>query len=175
MSADLAKKTCKMCGMEIPQVARKCPFCQHFQNRWVMLMFHPASIALFACLPIVAILIFFHTILDPGENFETYKDQIAITDRQITFGDTKSGGTVAIIGTIKNTSPIPWKEIHFHADFFDAQGHRTDVAEEHAYNFYLPANGTSSFKISFRREFPESSYVKQTIRIVTAKDAKSRW
>jgi hypothetical protein len=79
------------------------------------------------------------------------------------------------MGTIKNTSPVPWKEIQFHVDFLDASGKRADVGEREDYNFRLPANGTSSFKVSFRREFPETNYAKHIVRVVTAKDARARW
>ncbi len=175
MDTDLAKKTCKMCRMEIPKEARKCPFCHHFQNRASMVMYHPAFIALFACLPLGAMLIMFATIFDAGQNYETYRDQVVITDSQIAYGDTKSGATVAVIGTIKNTSPFSWKEIQFHVDFLDAAGRRTDVGEKEDNSFRLPANGTSSFKVSFRREFPETNYVRHTVRVVAAKDARARW
>ena len=174
MDAPLAKKTCKMCYMEIPQQARKCPHCHHFQNRWSMVMFHPAFAVCFACLPMAAMLIVFATIFDSGENYETYKDQIHITDSQIALG-TKSGATVAVIGTITNASRVSWKEIQFHVDFLDTTGKRVDVGEREDYSFRLPAGETSSFKVSFRREFPETNYVKHVVRVVSAKDARARW
>jgi|SRR2546426_10019851 len=175
MEPHLATKICKMCCMQIPNEARKCPHCHHFQNRLSMLMFHPGFVALFACLPIAAMLIIFGTVFDAGANYENYKDQIVITDSQLVFGDMKSGATVAVIGTIKNVSPVSWKEIQFHVDFLDAAGKRIDVGEREDYSFRLPANGTSSFKVSFRREFPETNYVKQSVRVVAAKDARARW
>jgi len=161
--------------MEIPQQARKCPHCHHFQNRWSILMYHPAFAVLFASLPIAVALVMFAVLFDPGENYEAYRDQIVISDSQIAFGDTKSGATVAVIGTIKNTSQISWKEIQFHVDFLDAAGKRVDVGEKEDYSFRLPAGETSSFKLSFRREFPETNYVKHVVRIVGAKDAKAKW
>ena len=175
MDASLINKTCKMCCMEIPQQARKCPHCHHFQNRLTMVMFHPTFAVCFACVPLVAMLIVFATIFDTGENYETYKDQIVISDSQIALGDTKSGTTVAVIGTIKNTSRVSWKEIQFHVDFLDAAGKRVDVGEREDYSFRLPAGETSSFKVSFRREFPETNYVKHVVRIVGANDVRARW
>jgi ribosomal protein L40E len=175
MNIDVVKKTCRMCWMDIPKEARKCPYCHHFQNRLSMILYHPAFAVLFACLPMAAMLIVFATIFDRGENYEGYKDQIVIQDSQIVFGDTKSAATVAVLGMIKNTSPVPWKEIQFHADFLDAEGRRADVGEKEEYSLYLPPSATSSFKVSFRREFPETNYVKHTIRVVAAKDARARW
>ena len=161
--------------MEIAKEARKCPYCQHFQNRLSMVMFHPGIAVLFASAPLVIFMIFFEMFFDRGEDYQGYQDQIEIADSEIAFGDTKSGATVAVIGTIKNTSPISWKDIEFHADFFDVQGRRTDVGSREDYQFYLPANGTSSFKVSFRREFPEANYVKHKVRVANAKDSKARW
>ena len=175
MDAPLAKKTCKICCMEIPQQARKCPYCHHFQNRWSMVMFHPAFALLFASLPLAAMLTAFAMIFDTGENYETYKNQIIIADTRIAFGDTKSSATVAVIGTIKNTSQVSWKDITFHADFLDAADKRVDVGEREDYTFRLPAGQTSSFKLSFRREFPETNYVKTVVRVVGAKDVRARW
>jgi len=170
-----AQKTCKMCCMEIPQQARKCPHCQHFQNRLSLFMFHPAFAFLGFSLPLVAMMIVFSSIFDKGENYETYKDQILISDSQIAFGDAKSGTTVAVIGTIKNTSKVSWKEIQFHVDFLDAAGRRADVGEKDDYSFRLPASETSSFKVSFHREFPETNYVKPVVRIVGAKDVRANF
>lgn len=161
--------------MDIPKEARKCPHCHHFQNRLSMVMFHPGVAVLSGCLPLAVMLVVFATIFDQGEDYQSYKDQIEITDSEISFGDTKSGATVAVIGTIKNTSPVPWKEIQFHVDFLDAEGRRADVGQKEEYSFYLPPNATSSFKVSFRREFPETNYVKHNVRVVTAKDARARW
>jgi hypothetical protein len=175
MDDTLAQKKCKMCYMEIPQQSRKCPYCHHFQNRWSMVIFHPASAVFFACLPMAVMLIAFATLFDTGEKYEIYKNQITITDTQIALGDTKSGATVAVIGLIKNTSRVSWKEILFHVDFLDAAGKRVDVGEREDYNFRLPAGETSSFKVSFRREFSETNYVQPVVRIVGAKDERARW
>jgi hypothetical protein len=140
-----------------------------------MVMFHPAFAVCFACLPLGAMLFVFASIFDTGENYETYKDQIHIADSEIAFGDTKSGGTVAVIGTITNASRVSWREIQFHVDFLDAAGKRADVGEREDYSFRLPAGEASSFKVSFRREFPATNYVKPVVRVVGAKDVRARW
>ena len=171
----LAKKTCKMCCTEIPQQARKCPYGHHFQHRWTMVIFHPAFAVCFTFLPFAAMIFVFARILDRGENYETYRDQIHVSGSQIAFGDTQSGATVAVIGTITNASRVSWKEIQFHVDFFDAAGKRADVGEREDYSFRLPAGETTSFKISFRREFPEANYVTPAVRVVGAKDVRARW
>jgi hypothetical protein len=178
MGTDVEKKICKACCMEIPAKARKCLYCQQFQTRSWTLLFEPGSAwlpSLFLLLGLGAMLIAFDKMFDSGEDYQVYKDQIAITESQIAFGETKSGDTIAVMGTIKNNSPISWKDIHFHAEFFDEAGKRADVGEKEEYAFYLPASGSSSFKISFRREFPQGRYVKHSVRVLTAKDARAKW
>lgn len=140
-----------------------------------MFLFHPAFAASLAFLPFATLLIGFAIIFDRGENYESYKDQIHVGGSQIAFGDTKSGATVAVIGTISNASRVSWKDIQFHVDFLDAAGKRADVGEREDYSFRLPAGETSSFKVSFRREFPDTNYVTPIVRIVGAKDVRGRW
>ena len=161
--------------MEIPKESRKCPYCQHLQNRWVMFLFHPVFMGLLVMIPFAVMLVVVTSMMDNGKNFETYRDQITVTTNQIVFGDRKSGATVDVIGTIKNMSPVPWKDVYFHADFFDAAGKPADVGAVENYEYYLPASETASFKVSFAREFPETNYVKAVVRVVSAKDARSRW
>ena len=153
--------------------ARKCPYCQHFQSRFAML--HPLLIGILACLPLIIIGVVFGRIFDQGEDYEDYKDQIVITASQPAFGDSKTGGTVGVVGTIRNNSSVPWKDIRFHVEFFDADGRRRDVAQKEQYAFYLPPRESLSFKVSFTREYPETNYVKHNVRVVAAKDARARW
>jgi hypothetical protein len=171
----MAQKTCPMCCSEIPEPARKCPHCHHFQSRLPLLFFHPATAAIIVCIPVLASLIAFAKIFERGESFTSYSGQITVTNSHITFGETKNGSTVAVIGEIQNTSPVPWKEINLHAHFTDASGRTVDVATEDKYSFHLPANSVSQFKLSFRREFPETNYVHTIVRVLAAKDARARW
>ena len=140
-----------------------------------MVLCNPATAVLVVSLMAIGLLLIRLTAFDTGEEYESYSDQIVSTDSQVAFGDTRSGATVAVIGTIQNRSPVPWKGIHFHVDFFDAQGSRTDVGEREEYAVRLPSNSSTSFKVSFRREFPQTNYVKHTVRVISAKDARAKW
>src|SRR5271163_1483948 len=100
MQTDIDKKTCKMCCMEIPKKARKCPYCQHLQNGFVMFIYHPLFAGLLVSIPFFAMTILFSNIFKRGENFEAYKQQIKITDNKLFLGDTKSNATVGVIGVI---------------------------------------------------------------------------
>ena len=161
--------------MDIPAHARKCPHCHQFQNRLSLVMYHPAFAVLMSTIPMAVMLVFFATVFKRGEDFQTYQSQIQVTESELAFGDTKSGGTIAVMGSMTNPSPVPWKEIQFHVDFFDEEGRRIDVGQKEEYSLYVPAKAATSFKVSFRREFPETNYVKHAVRVLTAKDARARW
>lgn len=167
-------KTCGMCCMQIPAQARKCPYCQQFQNRISMVMFHPAFGVLFAIIPLVLMLIVFQQVVDPGKDYQTYAGQVQITESKMAFGEDKHGGIVAVMGTIRNNSPIPWRGIRFNVEFQDAAGARSDTEQTEEYSYYLPANSSLSFKTSFRRKFPATNYVSHTISVVSARDARAR-
>jgi len=115
------------------------------------------------------------SMLDRGQSYEKYKDQIVVTNSRIVFGERKSGPVVDVIGTIKNLSSVPWTEPYFHVDFFDSTGRHTDAGAIENFEYYLPANETASFKLSFTRDFPETNYVKAVVRVFGAKDARSEF
>ncbi len=140
-----------------------------------MLFYHPGSAVLIGALVFGAISSFFASLFDQGQDFQSYASQIQVAGTELAFGDSRSGPTVVILGTMTNASPVPWKEIRFHADFFDRNGRRADVGQKEEYGFYLPARSASPFKVSFRREFPETNYAKCSVRVVTAKDGRARW
>lgn len=175
MQSDGTKKTCKMCCMEIPIKSRKCPCCHHFQNRFVMLLFHPAFVALLMMIPFVIMIVGITSMVNTGQNFAVYAHQMVVTNCRIVFGEKKSGPTVAVIGIIKNLSPVPWKDAYFHVDFFNSARKLTDSGAVEKYEYYLPAKDTASYKLSFAREFPETDYVKTVVRVVGAKDARAEW
>jgi hypothetical protein len=175
MDGDSAKKACKMCCMEIPREARKCPYCQHFQRRSALFLYHPGFATVLAGLPMFALWFFLAQLFHRGEDYEQYKDQISITESEAVFGESKSGGTVGVIGMISNKSSVPWTDVRFHVEFFDSAGKRVDVAQRGQYEFHLPPRGTLSFKVSFGREFPQSNYVKHSVHIASAKDARAKW
>jgi hypothetical protein len=168
-------KTCPMCCSEIPEAARKCAQCHHFQSRAVMLLFHPATAGIVFALPMIVLFIVMAKIFERGEPFELYQGQIVVTNTEVAFGEMKNGPTVAVLGEIQNQSAVPWEEINLHAHFTDASGRTIDVASEEKYSYHLPANATSPFKLSFRREFPETNYARHTVRVRSAKDARARW
>jgi hypothetical protein len=168
-------KVCRMCFREIPRQARKCPECHHFQSRATMIAYHPVVAVLLTALPMMVVFVLFARMFDAGEDYQLYKDQIEVTESQLSFGLSGTNATVAVLGKIKNQSPVAWKDIYLHATFTDGAGKTIDVGQRQEYSYYLPPKDVLPFKLSFRREFPETNYVNHTVRVVGAKDARARF
>ncbi|MBM4103732.1 MAG: hypothetical protein FJ263_06710 [Planctomycetes bacterium] len=168
------KKLCKMCCMEIPAGAKKCPYCQHWQKSFLGFLCHPAT-GIFVALLVYGFLLgyVFNNMFNKGESFANYSDSIQVVESKIQFGENQCGPTVVILGKVHNLSPLGWKEVVFHADIFDAEGNLVDMAQEENYSYIIPAGATQSFKISFRREFPLEKYVKHEINVISAKDERA--
>ena len=173
---------CKMCYMEINLKAKKCPYCQHWQNKWSMITFHP----LFAIIPTMAIFIvlfgfmgtMFHTMFSEGKSFSRYVNSISIIETEMVFGvrgNQEKSPIVAVLGTIRNDSGVSWEDITLEACFFDKDGKLIDAIQEKKYSFTIPANDESRFKLSFHREFPQEKYDSCKLRVISAKDERQRF
>jgi len=113
--------------------------------------------------------------LDRGEDFQRYADQISVHDMRIEFGQLEDQPTVAVLGRLKNSSDIGWKNVRLLAEFHDSEGNLIDVEEHSSYSYGVPTSGDVGFKISTAREFPEDSYDTANVVVISADDARSRW
>jgi len=168
-------KICKMCYKEIPGKARKCPYCHHRQNKFSFVVSSPFVAAAFIIISYVLMVYVFSKMLDKGVDFAPYRSQVTISDSELKFGEKKSGETVAVIGTMSNKSPVPWKDVQIEVRFYDSNGKMIDSKQNKDYPFEVPANGNAAFKISTLREFPKEQYVKYDVTIISAGDARARW
>ena len=176
MQNDAERKTCPMCCSEIPAKAKKCPQCLHLQwklNNYVWLW--PTLGMTLMMIPLVAAAFAVSAMFDMGESYEPFKDQIVIVESEVAFGETKTTDTVAVLGTVRNNSPIGWKDVLFQVEFWNAEGKRIDTDQKREHPLTVPASEIVPFKISIRREFPKEQCAKHTVRIVNARDARGRW
>lgn len=170
----LTSKTCKMCYKEIDSRAKKCPYCQHWQNKMSMIVLHPVV----AVIPVVIILAMlgfsYETMFSRGEDFTVYRDQIEIIETKLKFGENRCGGsTVAVMGIMVNNSDVPWEDVHLEVRFYDGEKKLIDTDQEEKYSFVVPANDSSTFKVSKPREFPEEQYNSVQVRVLSAKDERA--
>ena len=173
---------CKMCYMEINPKAKKCPYCQHFQYKWSMVVFHP----LFPIIVMIIVMViaiptiknFLQPIFNEGEPFAQYSSAVSVVETKMVFGTSDSEQktpTVAILGKIQNDSPISWKDVRIEATFFDKDGALIDATQKEAYSFLVKSRDSGAFKLSFNREFPEVQYVSFKVRIISAKDERKKF
>lgn len=177
---DAKLKTCKMCYREIDERARKCPYCLHWQFRWSTIMLHPAFVMIPLFLFLVVFLVIFprmihNNIFHEGEKFRLHAGEITIQQSELKFGELESGPTVVVLGTVRNSGEFSWKEVYYDVQLFDGDNNLIDATQKGKYSFVIPANGSSSFKVSFPREFPEEHYVSHKVRVVSARDARARF
>ncbi len=179
MSEEHAMKTCPMCCMEIPSKAKKCPYCRHWQHRLWTVMNHPGIVVLFCFLPLAAAYAAMLMVLGQPfrewERFSAYSDQITITESKLEFGEGQCGPVVAIVGKLKNLSPVDWKDVRFHVDFYNPKGDFFDTGQQEAFTYRLLAGQETGFKVSLRREFPEKEYASYKARVISALDSRQRF
>jgi hypothetical protein len=179
MTTTAEYKRCKLCCMEIPARAKKCPYCHHWQNQLSLIVFDPRIAGLLALIPMLIfvglVAMLMDRMLDRGRDFSWYTAQISVSDSKIQFGQGESGPTVAVVGHVKNDSDVCWKQVHFCAEFHNAQGNLIDAGQAMQYLYSIPAHEQAAFKLSFQREFPEESYASHTVRVFDATDKKARF
>jgi len=167
-------KNCPLCCEPVRSEARKCPHCQHFLNKWVLIAYHPLSSMVPVLLCFVIGGYFFAQIFDKGQSFEPYRSQVHITNSELQFGELRTGPTVAVVGTIQNGSNITWKTVTLEVQYFDKAHKLIDTKQSKQWSdeVYLPARGSSAFKISQPREFNSNDYASYEIRVVDARDRR---
>ena len=166
-----------MCGMGIPTAARKCPYCHHWQ-RWLNLQ-NPTISALFVVVPLfilygVVMQGFLGRMVREWEPYRMHREEVRVVEDKLEFGEDQSDPIVVVVGRVKNSSQVDWKDVRFQVEFFNDKGELFDAGQQEAYTCRLPAEQESSFKVSFRRQFPEKEHARHKIGIVSAVDSR-KW
>lgn len=176
---EITSKICKMCYKEIDSRAKKCPYCQHWQYKISMVVFHPAFGVFIVLIPFLLVYIFvglmFKGMFDKGEDFTPYRNQITINESELKFGETSCGPTVVAMGIMTNNSSLSWEDVQLEVRFYDKENELIDTDQKNKYSFVVPANDISTFKVSIPREFPEEQYASCKVRILSAKDSRTMW
>jgi hypothetical protein len=89
------------------------------------------------------------------------------------FGQTSKEETVAVVGTIRNDSPIVWKDVQVEVQYLDAAKKVLDVRSGWAATSAIPPHDSAAFKVSQTREFPKEKYSSYTVRVLWARDGRA--
>ena len=175
-------KTCKMCCEEIAAAAKKCPHCHHWQHWLSTTVVHPLFGVLFVGVPLailwIVAIVLLANVFRKGEPFQNYANQITITESRMEFGQDRCGPTIAVVGKMKNSSEMDWRNLCFQVEFFDSKGSLVDASQKKDdYNSarLLPAGQELGFQVSIPRQFPEKNYASHKIRILSAVDNTQRF
>jgi hypothetical protein len=166
---------CKMCYMEISPKAKKCPYCQHFQSKWLMIAYHPLFFIISMVIIVAPMGTMLETTFSEGESFSNYRSAVSVVDTKMVFGVSgceHKTPTIAILGRIQNDSQVSWKDVRLEATFFDKEGRLIDVTQKEQYSFLVAAKDCGTFKLSFQLEFPKEQYDSFKVRIISAKDER---
>ena len=169
---------CKMCDMEISQKAKKCPYCQHFQSKWLMTAYHPLSFIISMVMMVALMGTMLETTFSEGESFSSYRDVVSVVDTKMVFGVSgceHKSPMIAVLGRIQNDSLVSWKDVRLEATFFDKEGRLIDATQKEQYSFMVAAKDHGTFKLSFQQEFPKEQYDSFKVRIISAKDERKRF
>lgn len=172
----IGKKTCKICYQEIDSRAKKCPYCHHWQRPWLAISYSPVVAALPLAMMLLAFGILMHRTFGGGESFDLHRGELQIKGSEMTFGTQSNcchGATVDVLGTLKNTGSVSWKDVNVEVQFFGQDGKLVDGGQQMQYALEVPAAGEAVFKVSMRREFPQETYKEHKIRVLSAKDSRT--
>jgi hypothetical protein len=153
-----------MCCEEIAAAAKKCPHCHHWQHWLSTSIVHPVFGVLFFIVPLAILwlmgIVLLGNVFRKGEPFQNHTGQVTITESRMEFGQDHCGPTVAVVGKMKNSSEIDWRNLCFQVEFFDAKGSLVDAVQkkdDYTFTRLLPAGQELGFQVSFPRQFPEKN------------------
>ena len=166
-------KRCPLCREPIQNDARKCPHCHHYL-RWSVAHYHPLIAVAPFLLLLAGSIYFLGKVFNRGESFELYKDQVRVEDSRMEFGQNSKGeDTVVVVGTIRNDSSIPWKDLQVEIQYRDSAKKVFDAKTSLGVWNTVPPHGTGAFKLSQVREFPKGDYQLYSANVLWAHDART--
>ncbi len=151
-SQPIDTKPCRSCLEPIHASATKCPHCQAFQNRWIVIAPIILSLlfAVFAFYQIAQI----RGIRGDGGDvaFVDVQQQIKIADVHMEAGELNADFVRIntkecwVYLTLKNESDYAWDDFEFVVEFFDADGERLDMVNVTTY-FTVEAHSDLSTRL----------------------------
>ncbi len=167
-----SSKICPLCCEPVHPLARKCPHCHHYLNKWTLALYHPL-IAISPTLVFLGICaLMLGRLADRGADFSSYQSQLRVDHSEIAFGETSGRPTVAVIGTIRNDSKISWVRITLEVQYFDAAHKLVDTVQNEGYGLVVPAGKEGAFKVSRPREFDMAKYASHEVHILDAREVR---
>ena len=172
---DQTEKTCPICAEAIKVAAKRCPYCLSDQRKGAFMIPLVPWLGMALWLMIaVGLAVIFLRVMNPGKDFTTVREQVAITSSELQFSSGEKGRYITTIGVITNGSDCGWKEVQMEARYFNKQGKLVDVGAQWFSELVVQPHSESAFRIRTIADQPDEAYASHQIVIRTAKDIK-RW
>ncbi|MHC4253010.1 MAG: hypothetical protein ACYS9X_28155 [Planctomycetota bacterium] len=172
-------KTCSSGPTGIDPRAKVCPHCGQLQHGKLRANALPIAILAIGAAGMVVIVALYSRLTRPAEEFSADRAALRVGESEIRFGKRQCPDhgheTVAVLGVLHNDSDIPWKRVVLEIAFYDEEKGLVDATQDDKYGLHVPARSTATFKVSRDREFPKERYASHKVRVLSAKDARSRF
>ena len=172
----MTNSLCLYCKSPIAWDARKCPSCGCWQSKWGNGAASPGSQLVSAvCLAIVlgglVWLIYGAHSVDDRVQDPVAALEVVESDWSLVQGS--RGVYVSVVGRLRNSASMTWRDVYFHAEFSDDSGHLVDVISDRHWDLVVPAQGETSFRIYAPAGSPEESYSSLDVVIRDASSGRS--
>ena len=166
---------CSSCREAITAGARKCPHCHARQGHFAVWFHRLAPFLTF--LPLVFLVLMLRDAFRSSVSFNAYRDSLIVVKSTAHYSDAaeKCGAMISVIGTIRNNSNVPWKDLYIEVRYSDSTGNMVDAESAEQYSLLIPPGGEVAFRVRGPAIRPERDYVNHKVAIVSAKDGASRF
>ncbi len=158
-------KLCPYCKQSITIDSKKCPNCKEWVDRRIKLT-RQLWIVPFFLLVFLVPWIMDRTMLRENK-FWQQPDAVTIISHHTGQGEE---GDLCVIGTMKNTSKIPWDFITVQVDYFNSNGQLVDTSQDSGSETLAPGQ-ERSFKVVFEKKQKGVEYDHYRIFVTGADDA----
>jgi len=170
------KTICRYCKEEINKDAKKCPHCHGWQVKWGLDLQNPKALIIYLLFLLFIIMPAFIVVMTNLERYwrssktetnisETSYKVIEISTSSLDTYKCGNSKCIAISGVIENKSNSAWKDLYFHAELFNKHDQMIDNFSNHDYDIIVPANASTTFRITESAIKDLSEYSKHKVSI----------
>jgi len=109
-----------------------------------------------------------------GEDFTAHRGDLSFASQSLTFAKEKDREYFAVVGTIRNTSKITWRDVYVEARFLNAGNELIDTYSSQLRDVIVLPNSDAAFRLTSYTARPSSEYSKVVLTITSAREKSWR-